>query len=472
MRRTLYLKFIFAYLVFGFLSFITIATFTSDYTMRFLTQEKADSIYKEATLVANRYAANFYKKETSLEYIQSTLEAIDTYISAPIWVLNANGKIIFSSRNRDISSEDIVIDEFDPTTTEENYYTTGDFYGQFSNNMLSVFSPITSNYKVKGYVVIHTSLDSIENIRNRILNISYITLAIIFLFSLIILAVFTQMVYMPILKITKAANEYAKGNLKYVLSVHKNDEIGHLSASLNYMSNELSRSEENQKKFIANVSHDFRSPLTSIKGYLEAILDGTIPVEMQEKYLNIVVLETERLNKLTSSLLTLNDYGSKGIILERTDFDINKIIKNTAASFEGTCKSKKVSVELILTGKTLFVSADMGKIQQVLYNLIDNAIKFSHNSSNIYLETTEKGDKVFVSVKDSGIGIPKESIKLIWDRFYKTDISRGKDKKGIGLGLCIVKEIIQAHDETINVISTEGVGTEFIFRLPKSKMEE
>lgn len=128
-----------------------------------------------------------------------------------------------------------------------------------------------------------------------------------------------------------------------------------------------------------------------------------------------------------------------------------------------------VSIELILSGKVLFVTGDVGKIQQVLYNLIDNAIKFSHNNSTITIETTEKNEKVFISVKDTGIGIPKDSIKKVWDRFYKSDYSRGKDKKGTGLGLTIVKEIIQAHNENIDVISTEGIGTEFIFSLPKSK---
>ena len=111
----------------------------------------------------------------------------------------------------------------------------------------------------------------------------------------------------------------------------------------------------------------------------------------------------------------------------------------------------------------------MSKIEQVLYNLIDNAIKFSHTDSAITIETTEKNDKIFVSVKDTGIGIPSDSIKKIWERFYKTDLSRGKDKKGTGLGLSIVKEIVQAHGENINCISTEGVGTEFIFTLPLAK---
>lgn len=236
------------------------------------------------------------------------------------------------------------------------------------------------------------------------------------------------------------------------------------------MANELNTLEDDQRKFVSNVSHDFRSPLTSIKGYIEAILDGTIPYEMQDKYLNIILFETERLNKLTSSLLELNKFGSHGkTILYIKSFDINYIIRMTALTFEGICSEKHISIELILSGQNLYVTADMAKIQQVIYNLTDNAIKFSHPDSSITIETTEKNGKVFVSVKDSGIGIPGDSLKKIWERFYKTDVSRGKDKRGTGLGLAIVKEIIQAHDENINVISTEGVGTEFIFTLSLTK---
>ena len=447
MKQTLYLKFILAYLIFGLLSFVAIATFTSDLTLDYLIQDKASSIYKEATLISTKYASNFYKDALSAEDVSDQLIAIDTYVSSPIWIINSDGNVIFNSR-QDISPDNpIVMEHFDPTDTGNRFYMTGDFYGQFDENVISVFSPITSNFKVRGYVVIHAPLKEVESSRDKLLNISYVTLGIIFILSTTILIVFTDMVYIPLKKITKATEEYAAGNLKYEFSVDKDDEIGYLAASLGYMASELSRSEDNQKKFIANVSHDFRSPLTSIKGYLEAMLDGTIPPEMQQKYLKIVLNETKRL----------------------TDFDINKIIKNVTATFEGTCTKKRISFNLVLTGRTLFVSADMVKIQQVLYNLIDNAIKFSHDDTAIKIETTEKNDKVFVSVKDSGIGIPRESLKMIFDRFYKTDLSRGKDKKGTGLGLSITKEIINAHHENINVISTVGVGTEFIFTLPKSK---
>ena len=236
------------------------------------------------------------------------------------------------------------------------------------------------------------------------------------------------------------------------------------------MASSLKDSDEDQRKMISNISHDFRSPLTSIKGYIEAMLDGTIPPEMQEKYLNIVLRETERLTGLTSGLLTLNSMDGKQNRLTRSNFDINAVIKNTAASFEGTCTAKHITIDLLFSDWHSYVNADMGKIQQVLYNLIDNAIKFSHPDSKITIETTSKYEKVFVSVRDTGIGIPKDSLKKIWERFYKTDLSRGKDKKGTGLGLSIVKEIIQLHGENINVVSTEGVGTEFIFSL--SKVEE
>ena len=297
------------------------------------------------------------------------------------------------------------------------------------------------------------------------------TLAVIMFCALAMVWLFIYTICIPLRKITRAAQEYSTGNFETQISIHSNDEIGYLAASLNYMALELSTLEDDQRKFIANVSHDFRSPLTSIKGYIEAIMDGTIPYEMQDKYLNIILHETERLNKLTEGMLELNKYGVKGTMLDISKFDINNIIKMVAQSFEGTCKEKRISFELILTGQTCFVSADISKIQQVLYNLIDNAIKFSHIDSAITIETTEKNEKVFISVKDTGIGIPKDSIKKIWERFYKTDLSRGKDKKGTGLGLSIVKEIVLAHNENINVISTEGVGTEFIFTLPIYQME-
>lgn len=473
MKKTLYLKFVLAYLIFGAFGFIIVTTFVPSMTKEHLVRQKAESLYSEATLIANTYAGGLYTSETNLETVKTQLDSLAVYMGSVIRIINPSGRLVLDT-NRPLNVEEVVVIEgFDPTITGGSYYIVDNFFGSFSSDVLTVLAPITSNFKVKGYVVIHADMLDIQASCNSLLNISYITLVILFLLSLIILIFFTEMVYIPLRKITYATEQYASGNMHYEFQVESDDEIGYLSACLNYMASEIARSEDDQKKFIANVSHDFRSPLTSIRGYLEAMLDGTIPPEMYEKYLTIVLNETERLTKLTNSLLTLNNLNTKGMLLDRTDFDINQVIRNTAASFEGTCRQKTIAIELVLTGDVMYVNADMGKIQQVLYNLMDNAIKFSHHDSIIRIETSQKKNKLFVSVKDTGIGIPKEDLKLIWDRFYKSDLSRGKDKKGTGLGLSIVKEIINAHGEHINVISTPGEGSEFIFSLsPSDKNDE
>lgn len=467
MRRTLYLKFVLAYLIFGFFCFMVVATITSSMTLEHMKRERAEALYKEALLISDSYAADLYNSEMTLESVWRQLEAISTFMDTSIWIVNPSGLIVLDSSSPIDIENPITIPNFDPTVTGNSYYTVGNFFGMFENEMISAIAPIASHYKVKGYVVIHSSMHDLETSGNSMLNVSYITMIILFLLSLIILLFFTEMVYLPLRKITHATEQYAIGNFRYEFQVDSEDEIGYLAASLQYMASEVAKSEDNQKRLVANISHDFRSPLTSMRGYLEAMLDGTIPPELHEKYINVVLNETDRLTKLTNSLLTLNNLNTKGMILDKTNFDINQVIKNTVASFEGTCRNKMISIELVLTGETMYVSADLVKIQQVLYNLVDNAIKFSHKNSSIKIETIEKSNKLLVSVKDNGIGIPKDSLKLIWNRFYKTDLSRGKDKKGTGLGLSITKEIIQAHNENINVISTEGVGTEFIFTLEK-----
>lgn len=472
MRKTLYLKFILAYILFGFFGFIVVATFVSNMIMDHLTREKASDLYREATVIADTYASDLYNGQTSLVTVSGQLRGLANYMDATIWIINPSGRMVLDS-SQDISQEStVVVQDFDPTITGGNSYTQGDFFGSFDEEVLSVIIPISGTFKINGYVAIHYPISLIMDACNDLLNISYIMLIILFLLSMIILIFFTEMVYIPLRRITEATEQYASGNMHYEFTVESEDEIGYLAATLNYMAGEIARAEDDQKKFVANVSHDFRSPLTSMHGYLEAMVDGTIPPELHEKYLNIVLNETDRLTKLTNSLLTLNNLNTSGMLLDISDFDINDIIRNVAATFGGTCMDKNISIDLILTGEVMLVTADRGKIEQVLYNLTDNAVKFSHHGGTITIETTEKHNKVFVSVKDSGIGIPKDDIKNIWDRFYKSDLSRGKDKKGTGLGLSITKEIIRAHNEHINVISTEGVGTEFIFSLPKSENDD
>lgn len=472
MKISIYVKFILLYIAAAILSFILVAAGTSHMFMKHTINEKADILYQEAMLLSTNYVEEYYRSQTSasLETVYSHLDTIAMYLDTDIWMIDIDGKVILKSGEPLVfpDSAPYIIEQFDPTSFGNSYYMIGNFFDELSKETLSVIAPINYNYRVRGYLVIHSEMSSLIAEKEELLNIVYITLAALLILALLVLLLIVRMIYYPLKKITKAASEYASGNLTYQIDLDREDEFGHLADSMNLMARELNETEEYERKFIANISHDFRSPLTSIKGYVEAMMDGTIPVEFQEKYFNIVLFETDRLKKLTEELLTLNSFNSKRGMLDISTFDINAIIKNTAAAFEGRCRERKISIELLFESRQQMVKADMGKIQQVLYNLIDNAIKFSNDNSSIKVETTIKFEKVFISVKDHGIGIPKDSQKKIWERFYKTDTSRGKDKRGTGLGLAIVKEILQAHEEHINVISTEGVGTEFTFSLPKA----
>jgi len=472
MKRTLYLKFILGYVIFGLFSFLTVTLFVPKITRDYLISQKAQSLYSEASLIADTYAKGLYSSVTSLETVTLQLDALSVYMNTEIRIISPGGVVLLDTSQAEPGPEPGMIADFDPSIGGGSYYLTGDFFGSFDEEVLSVICPITSDYLTKGYVTIHYSLDEIEAQVNSLLGISYITLVIMFLLSLIILIFFTRIVYVPLRKITKGAEKYAEGNYHYEVNVESRDEMGYLAAALNYMSGKIADAEDDQKKFIANVSHDFRSPLTSIKGYLEAMIDGTIPPEMHQKYLGIVLNETDRLTKLTNGLLTLNNLNTKGMHLDLSDFDINEVVRKVAETFEGTCRKKSIAIELVLMGDELFVHADKGRIEQIVYNLTDNAVKFSHHDSVIKIETAEKKNKIYVSVKDTGVGIPPEDISLIFNRFYKSDSSRGKDKKGTGLGLSIVKEILTAHSENINVISTPGEGSEFIFSLQPSDPDE
>lgn len=466
MRKALYFKFILAYLIFAFFGVFMVATFGASMIRNQIVQHEADALYKEANRISTTYASDLYTNRAALDTVKQELDFLDDYLSANIWIINPSGLIVLDSASPIEVVNPPTVEGFDSTVYAGKYYSVGNFFNFFDEDYLSVYAPITDGYKVQGYVFIHKPMSELKKLTESMLNVSYVMLGIFLFLSLIILIFFNEVVYRPLKKITTATEQYAEGNLHYELSVDSADEMGYLAATLSYMASELAKGEDNQKKLVANVSHDFRSPLTSIKGYSEAMLDGTIPPEMHEKYLTILVNESERLIKLTNNLLTLNNLNTEGLVLDLTVFDINEVIRNTAATFEGTCREKKITLNLILTGETLPVKADVGKIQQVLYNLLDNAIKFSNRDSEIRISTTEKHSKVFVSVKDFGIGIPKDSIGQVFDRFYKTDLSRGKDKKGTGLGLSIAREIIRAHGENINVTSTEGEGSEFTFSLP------
>lgn len=468
MKIRIPLKLIFCYLIGSVFMFGIVNIYGVSNLTKKLVEEEVKSLHSNATSIIKEYVKPYYESQMGIadkREMNMNLKAVDSLLNARIWVVDSQGIIISDTR----SNLEIDINYIDENFLDNVFIENAYYKGIFTEPMLCVIQSMPSyNYTVKCYVCISTPMKAIEDRSIYIMdvfNLCLLILLAVLFFVFIYIYIFSAIPVNRMIKITK---EYSKGNFDALMNIRSHDEYGELADAIEYMMKDLQNKDDYQKNFVANISHDFRSPLTSIRGYAEAMKDGTISYDQQGKYLDIILFETERLNKLTTNLLTLNSFELNGAMLDIRSFDINDVIKKTVEAFEGICTKKKIVLKLQFSEKETYVEADIGKIQQVLHNLIDNAIKFSNTDASIRITTEEKGSKVYIAIRDYGIGIPKDNINKIWERFYKSDLSRGRDKKGTGLGLSITKEIISAHKENISVISTEGVGTEFIFTLLKS----
>ena len=467
MKVTLRLQFITAYLLLVICIFVLINTYGYSLTYNYLETKKEQQISSEAYYLTSHYASTQGTPEDGAFTLQKQSTMLSSLFDTRVWLVSPTGTILSDSSDYDYVGKNIT--DSDSDFLNRQSVKGARPKGIMKSNVLAVICPLTGSKETKGYLVLLTPQKAIKEEATLILDTILICYLLLLLVSAIVfLLLYWRSVY-PLKQLAHNAKEYADGHFDQKPAKLGGAEQLELASAVKYLAQKNKSMIEYQRQFLANVSHDFRSPLTSIRGYTEALADGTIPPEMQERYLNVVLSETNRLTKLTKGLLTLNNFDDKGTYLELADFDINAIIRQTVETFRSLCWDKHISFQLTFEEESLYVNADVGKIQQVLYNLIDNAVKFSHPDSLIYISSLEKHGKVFVSVKDTGEGIAKDSLNKIWERFYKSDPSRGKDKKGTGLGLSIVKEIIQAHGENINVVSTQGVGTEFTFTLPCSK---
>ena len=470
MRRSLFTRFIISYVIIAAVGFILMGTFGRSLITNHFRKELQEILYDQVN-----YLAGLSRTDSGPDPLLSLLGKAEEFTTAAevsgneFWLMAPDGNILVcSNTTRKLDS----LPEFNPADSDSAGIFFGTFYDTFSSNYISRYAPVTNGFTRAGYVIGHADYKQVETevslVMGRFTSAAVI-LTVMFAASFLLFEFFY---FKPMNAIRKGLAEVRAGNLSHRIDLKEKTELTDIANTIDYMAGSLQTYGEDQRKFIANVSHDFRSPLTSIKGYIEAILDGTIPKEAQDKYLKTVLNETDRLNKLTQGLLDLNTIDKTGALLQFTTFDILHSIKKILATFEKRCNDKGITFELTFPASSFYVYADVDKIQQVLYNLIDNAIKFSNPGSVIFISAYMQHEKAFISVKDQGVGIPAESLPKIWERFYKSDASRGKDKKGTGLGLSITKDIITAHKENIDVISTEGVGTEFVFSLQPGRKEE
>lgn len=466
LKTTLGRKLLAFYLFMFAICFYLITTFGQSYISERVSSETASTLRSVGiTLLSSHINQQSYTK-TTIQSLRSQLEMAAEAADCRIMIIYIDGSVIVDTSDPTVSYN---VYQRDSSFLHEDYVNQTTLEGYLDTESLCVSLPLEENPYFNGYLVL---AQPVTHVAVRITYYSNI-LSTFFYVLMLIAGIIFLLIYIfnvrPLHKLHNCAKDFSISHENPPICIKTNDEYGDLAQTLNVIGEELSKFDEYQRKFISNISHDFRSPLTNIQGYIQAMADGIIPPENQEKYLNIILYETDRLTKLTSNLIDVNNYDRNNILLNVSTFDIHEAIRKTCESLEGTANQKNVRIEeQLIRTSPLLVQADHDKIRQVIHNLMDNAIKFSSPDSTVCIRTRTRGEKVFISVKDSGIGIPKEDMGKIWDRFYKTDLSRGRDKLGTGLGLSICREIIDAHKQTINVVSTVGVGSEFVFTLPKA----
>ena len=345
---------------------------------------------------------------------------------------------------------------------------TGIIKGLYKDSRYVVCLPIVSSGATGGIVIVSTPVIATTQILNRISNLFLTTSSFVVLLAVVVASFFTRRESKPLQDMARAANAFGHGNLTARVRVDEStsEEMQELALAFNNMATSLQKSEYQRQEFVANVSHELKTPMTTISGYVDGILDGTIPENRHSYYLQIVSDETKRLSRLVRSMLDISQLQNQDIPEEKKmHFDLEEVMGQVLITFEKKITDKHLDVDVDMPEHPVYTIANKDYITQVIYNLLDNAVKFCPEGKTLGLRLREGGNKIYVSISNEGDTIPPEELPLVFDRFHKLDKSRSKNRDGWGLGLYIVKTIVCSHGENISVTSRDGK-TEFTFTMP------
>ncbi|MCD7776641.1 MAG: ATP-binding protein [Firmicutes bacterium] len=478
MFRSIFTKYICVFMLTIIVSFVLQTVITSTLIGGYSDTSKEISLSRTAEAVAE-YINGEMSEGTSLdEYIEENGQSVNQSLrllleyvgDVSVVIADGDGVVIYSAGGYvpDASSDTVYTVSSDLL---ENIYSGGysfvsdDSEGVFSNVKYVYGLPIQLNGETVGAVFTCSAKSNTDTLLNSLIRSSILASLWVMLGALVAVYFISERVVRPIRNISAAAKEFAAGKFDVRVPVVGRDEVAELAETFNNMAASLADLENMRSTFLANVSHDLRTPMTTISGYIDGILDGVIPPDKYEHYLRIVKNEVSRLSRLVSSLLDLTRIEAGVRKFTFTEFDICEMAREIIISMEARLSEKNLKVEFDSVSDNIMVNADRDAIYQVLYNICDNAVKFSREGGEYKVSASVYGKKVHVSVYNEGQGIPPEDLPHVFDRFYKSDKSRGLDKTGVGLGLYICKTIMDAHGETIEVKSEYGKFCEFTFTL-------
>ncbi|HOE56681.1 MAG TPA: HAMP domain-containing sensor histidine kinase [Bacillota bacterium] len=425
---------------------------------RYFIENRKELLYEQGRKVAREAASVLYLGNPDSKSLINDLQVLDKFLNAHIWVVNGEGTVIAVSGSREdsllgrrVSEEKLCI-----LAKGESIEARGNFEGMLSEPSLTVGYPVFVNGRFSGGVLVHASLLEIQGNLREIYRLTLWAILVSVAVAYGILYIQIRRISDPLREISEAARVIAGGEFQRRLDIKTGDEIEELGRSFNNMAESLEKIEENRRNLIANISHDLRSPMTSIRGFIEGIVDGTIPEDRREHYLSIVLEESKRLIEITNELLELSNIQQGRLEIREEAFELNETIRKKFIAYEKRITEKKLNVTFSICEERIMAMSDKGLIERVLSNLLDNAVKFTPEMGSIEIRTLSKEGSITVEIKNTGESINSKELTKVWERFYKGDASRGLYKGGYGLGLSIVKEIISQLNEKIWVSGGEG----------------
>ncbi len=484
MFKSSFSKYLTAFVFIILISFIILSGIITSMIRSFVNDDLEEKLELTGSIVVdmieekNIVSIDGYINEISM-FVMPIVN-FDTHFD--VLITNVEGKIILSTMGSSESARktplidlknglgtvDLNAFEYhDHEGGEARYVHRGTLSGLLSDQSLVYAKSIVTGGLVRGYVITLSSTVEEDNLvgltRRAVINSS-----VWVMLAAVIAAYFiTERIIHPLRTMTVAAKKFAKGDFSVRVAVHGKDEVSELGNAFNNMAESLDSLEKMRNSFLANISHDLRTPMTTIAGFIDGINSGAIPPEKHGYYLGVISAEVHRLSRLVSQILDVSRLESGERKFNYTDFDIAEMARIILISFERKIDEKRLDVEFLSDSDEMIANADKDAIYQVLYNLCHNAIKFARDEGKFRISLSRAGGKIRVSVFDEGQSLTAEDKKMVFERFYKTDKSRGLDKSGVGLGLYISKTIIDAHGETIDVESEEGK-CEFWFTVKQS----
>ena len=438
----------------------------------YLTDNAVDALTKDARIISDLAAAYSIDGSLSSRDFLLNLDVASQISDADFVIFDSQGyPLMCSDMMAGCQHENIRLSEgyMHKVLANGSDTDTGIIKGLYSDHRYVVAFPITGNEGTGGIVIVSTPTAATTQILNRISNIFLTAAVFVVMIAVLAVSIFARRESQPLRDLARTANAFGHGNLdaRFRLEEGYSEELQELALAFNNMASSLQKSEYQRQEFVANVSHELKTPMTTISGYVDGILDGTIPESRRNYYLQIVSDETKRLSRLVRSMLDISQLQKEQGIPEekKMHFDLEETLGQVLITFEKKITDKALEVEVELPEHPVYTFANRDYITQVIYNLLDNAVKFCPQGGTLGLRIREGGNKAYVSVSNEGDTIPPEELPLLFDRFHKLDKSRSKNRDGWGLGLYIVKTIVCSHGENISVTSRDGK-TEFTFTMP------